>query len=95
LSLSLTVPTLGEDRVDLLATAPAPPRFPGGAAGVGSLGHELPRALCIRVIGDPDLGPALDRRKLSLTCAQELVSEDAWDTVRLEAFLTLLAIAIA
>src|SRR5207302_6468906 len=34
-----------------------------------------------------DLGPALDRRELSLTCAQELVSEDARDTVRLEDIL--------
>ena len=84
MSLSLTVPTLGEDRVDLLATVSAPPRFPHGTPGFSRLGYELLRALCIRVMGDPYLGPTLDRRELSLTRAKELVPEDAGDAVGLE-----------
>jgi len=75
---------LSEERVDLLAAAPAPPRFPEGTRGFGRLGYESLRALCIAVIDDPYLGPALDRRKLSLTRAQEFVSEDARNAVGLE-----------
>src|SRR3989441_2149425 len=57
-----TVPALGEDRVDLLAAMPAPPGFRLGGRSFGRLGYELPGSLRIGVVGDPYLGPELDRR---------------------------------
>jgi len=59
---SPTVPALGEDRVDLLAAMPAPPGFLPGGRSFGRLGYELPGSLHIGVVGDPYLGPELDRR---------------------------------
>ena len=59
---SPTVPALGEDRVDLLAAMPAPPGFLLGGRSFGRLGYELPGSLRIGVVGDPYLGPELDRR---------------------------------
>ena len=83
LSFSTAVPAFGEDRIDLLATSGAPPGFGGRVRSPGSFGYEFPRSLRIGVVGHPYLRPAFDRRKLSTSRAQEIISEDTRDAVGL------------
>src|SRR5207249_308 len=73
--------------LDVLATAGALPWFRGGVRRLGRLGYQLLGSLRIRVIRDPHLGPALDRRNLPTTHAEEFVSKDARDAVGLEKVL--------
>src|SRR5258705_11794747 len=83
MSISTTAPALAEDRVDLFATTFAPPRRRWGSRALGCLSNQLPGSFRIAIIGDPYLGPALDRRK-GRARSWKFVSKNARDAVRLE-----------